>query len=57
MTYFIICASIYLVWTIIGGWFFLHLVGQKYRKQKWYDYPLILPVLPITYIIGWMNRK
>lgn len=57
MTYFIIGVSIYLIWTIIGVCFFLSVMGQKYRKQKWYDRPLILPVMPILYIIGWMNRK
>jgi hypothetical protein len=57
MTYFIIGVSIYLIWAIIGVWFFLSVMGQKYREQKWYDWPLILPVMPILYIIGWMNRK
>ncbi len=57
MTYFIIGVSIYLIWAIIGVWFFLSVMGQKYREQKWYDWPLILPVMPIFYIIGWMNRK
>jgi hypothetical protein len=57
MTYFIIGVSIYLIWAIIGVWFFLSVMGQKYRKQKWYDWSLILPVMPILHIIGWMNRK
>jgi hypothetical protein len=57
MTYFIIGASIYFIWTTIGVWFFLDVIGQKYRKQKWYDWPLIMPVMPILYIMGWMNKK
>jgi len=57
MTYFIIGVTIYLIWTIVGAWFFLSVMGYKYRKEKWYDRPLLVPVIPIAYIIRWMNKK
>lgn len=57
MTTFLICIAIYILWTITGVVFFLNIMGYKFRKSKWYDYPIMLPAMPIFFIIGWMNRK
>jgi low temperature requirement protein LtrA len=56
MTVFLIVLAIYIVWTIIGLVFFFNTMGYKHRKERWYDLPLMLPVIPIANIIGWMNR-
>ena len=53
----IICLSVYLIWTILGCWFFLSVMGQKFRKQRWYDWILITPVMPLAYFIGWLDKK
>jgi hypothetical protein len=37
-------------WTIISFWFFLSTMGYKYRKEKWYDYPLLIPVIVVAKI-------
>ncbi len=39
-----------IVWTIISFWFFLSIMGYKFRKDKWYDWPLLLPVFVIAHI-------
>jgi len=57
MTVFLICIAIYILWTIVGVVFFLNIMGYKFRKSKWYDWPIMWPVMPIAYIIGWMYRK
>ena len=57
MTIIIICLSVYLIWTILGCWFFLSIMGQKFRKERWYDRILITPVMPIAYFIGWLSKK
>jgi low temperature requirement protein LtrA len=57
MTTFLILLGIYVVWTIVGLVFFFNTMGDKFRKERWYDLPLMLPVMPIANIIGWMNRR
>ena len=57
MTIVIICLSVYLIWTILGCWFFFSILGDKFRKQRWYDWLLIAPVMPLAYIFGWLNKK
>jgi hypothetical protein len=57
MMYFIMGIVIYLIWTAVGVWFFLSVMGHKYRKEKWYDKILLLPVMPIVYILAWVNKK
>lgn len=42
-------------WCIISFWFFFSIMGYKFRKDKWYDYPLLAPVLVITTIAGWIS--
>jgi len=37
----------------ISVWWFLHIMGEKFRKEKWYDWPMLLPALGICYLIGW----
>lgn len=57
MNTFLICLSIYILWTVIGIVFFWNIMGQKFRKSRWYDLPLMLPVMPIAYVIGWLDKK
>ena len=45
-----------LLYTGISVWYFLHLVGQKYRKQKWYDYPMLTPAIVIINMYVWVDR-
>ena len=52
MSTLLIGVGLYVVWTVIGIVFFLHIMGQKFRKTRWYDWPLLLPVMPIAFIIG-----
>lgn len=33
-----------LLWTVCGIWYFLSIMGYKWRKTKWYDYPILFPV-------------
>lgn len=37
--------------------FFLSIMGQKYRKQRWYDWPMLTPALGVAYIIGAFNKQ
>lgn len=43
------------IWCVISFWFFLSIMGYKYRKDKWYDWPLLAPVLVIFTIAGWVS--
>ena len=45
-----------LLYTIVSVWFFLHTMGFKFRKERWYDWSLMLPALAIAYIIGWSSN-
>jgi hypothetical protein len=31
-------------------------MGMKFRKERWYDWPLMLPALAIAYLIGWCSK-
>lgn len=44
-----------LTWGIISFWYFFHIMGYKFRKDKWYDYPLLAPVFVIAIIAGWIS--
>ena len=48
---------IILLYTSASVGYFLYRMGDKFRKDKWYDWPLMLPALAIAYIIGWWNKK
>lgn len=37
-------------WTIISFWFFFSMMGYKYRKGKWYDWPLLVPFFVVVHI-------
>ena len=57
MSTLLIGVGLYVVWTVIGIVFFLHIMGQKFRKTRWYDWPLLLPVMPIAFIIGLWSKE
>ena len=40
------------LWTIVSVCYFLSIMGYKFRKDKWYDYPLMLPTLCIAPVIA-----
>lgn len=44
-----------LVYTAISIWYFLNIMGYKFRKGRWYDYPLLAPVSVIATIAGWIR--
>ena len=43
------------IYTIISFWFFFSIMGYKYRKEKWYDYPLLVPVIVVGTVGGWVS--
>jgi hypothetical protein len=43
------------VWTIISFWFFYSIMGYKFRKGKWYDWPLLAPIFVVATIAGWVS--
>jgi len=45
-----------LIWTIISVWHFISSIGDKFRKDKWYDYILFPPALALAYTIGFTIR-
>ena len=52
----VIFSLVCILYTVISVWYFLHLMGQKYRKQKWYDYPILMPVFVIINVYARINR-
>lgn len=44
------------LWTIVSICYFFSIMGYKFRKDKWYDYPLMLPTLCIAAVIGTAGR-
>lgn len=44
------------VWTIGGLWWFLTHMGDKFRKEVWWEQILMAPVIPIACIVGWLGR-
>ena len=48
------------LWTIVSVCYFFSIMGYKFRKNKWYDYPLMLPALCIAAVIGvvrWIGER
>lgn len=43
-------------YTVISAGFFLYNMGMKDRKDRWYDWPLMLPALAIIYLISWSSK-
>lgn len=43
-------ALMIIVYTALSLWFFVSVMSHIYRKDKWYDYPILLPVLVIIYV-------
>jgi len=43
------------IWTIASVAWFLQVMGDKYRKGKWYDNILCPPALVICMIIGFIG--
>jgi hypothetical protein len=43
------------IYTIISFWFFFSIMGYKFRKDKWYDYPLLAPVFVVATVVGWVS--
>jgi hypothetical protein len=31
-------------------------MGMKFRKEKWYDWPLLLPALGLIYLFSWYGK-
>lgn len=42
-----------LLYTVISVGFFVYNVGNKFREERWYDWPLMPPVLVIIYTFAW----
>lgn len=45
-----------LFYTMISIWFFLSTMGMKFREERWYEFPLMLPILIISYIVDWCRK-
>jgi hypothetical protein len=43
------------IYTIISFWFFFSIMGYKFRKEKWYDYPLLAPFFVVATVAGWVS--
>ncbi len=48
---------IVIIWTIISVIYFIYSMGDKFRKEKWYDFPLMIPALGIAIILGMLYNK
>jgi hypothetical protein len=46
-----------IIWTLSSITWFLKNLGNKYRKEQWYDYLLYPPMLGICHLISFFNRK
>lgn len=44
------------MYTVLSILYFLAHMGDKYRKGKWYDYPILLPALAIAIVIGTIHK-
>lgn len=45
-----------LLYIIVCICFFLYNMGNKFREERWYDWPLMLPVIAIAYIFAWSGK-
>jgi hypothetical protein len=43
------------IWSVISFRFFWSIMGQKFRKDKWYDWPLLTPASVIFTIAFWIS--
>ena len=39
-----------IVYTVLSIWYFLLITGHTYRKDKWYDYPILFPTFMIIHV-------
>ena len=46
-----------LIYTGLSFWFFLSVLAYPHRNQKWYDYPLMIPVLVVAFIFNILYYK
>ena len=44
------------LWTVISFWFFFSIMGYKFRKEKWYDRPLLAPFFVVATMVGWIRN-
>ena len=56
-TLFLLTALAVAMWTVVGIIFFLNVMGYKFRKERWYDCVLLIPVIPILYVIARLDKK
>jgi len=45
-----------LSWCIVSCIHAYLIMGDKWRKDKWYDLPLLLPALAIVTVIAWCEE-
>ena len=43
-------AAAIVVYAALSIWFFLSIMEYTYRKDKWYDYPILFPTLAIIHV-------
>jgi hypothetical protein len=55
MTIFWILFGIWVIWACSGILYFTSLLGQKYRKDKWYDSIFYIPLIPIIWFISFLK--
>lgn len=39
------------LWTVVSFWFFAKTMGHKARQGRWYDLPMLVPMLGIAFLV------
>lgn len=39
------------LWTVASFWFFAKTMGHKTRQGRWYDLPMLVPMLSIAFLV------
>jgi hypothetical protein len=50
MSDWIVVLLVWLVWLVLGIWYFLHNLGNKRRKDPWHSKFIMLPIWTIRFI-------
>jgi len=57
MTYILWALLIYVAWSLAALAFVLYHLGDKYRKDKWYDSIIMAPLFPVFLLDPARRRK
>lgn len=45
-----------IVWTLVSLYHFFSLLGEKYRKEPWYDKFLLPPAIAVIFLVVWTEQ-